>query len=156
MGKDLNEIKSVAHRYLFFTFRKRKERLQSTSVSESDLEAAAIQTAQDYEDAANEQFHKFKPASRMEFIHENNDGHSLKRHLDRNLLLLTKVKHSREWEVPSFLHCHGSTLRQVRWNIKELINFYLASSFSTYSRLYTVHPLLIFFSDCREMFKSLF
>ncbi|GLV43764.1 mitochondrial ribosomal protein L46 [Carabus blaptoides fortunei] len=64
--------------------------LKNADVNDVDLDVAAVQTAQDFEDACSEELGAFKFASRYTEADHKQDETSLQRKLDRHLVLLTQ------------------------------------------------------------------
>ncbi|KAL1138481.1 hypothetical protein AAG570_008544 [Ranatra chinensis] len=91
-----------------------KKKAESKVFSESDLDQAAQQTAQDFLDLSTEELQHFKQASRVGGDQENN-YRTTKRALDRNLLLLVseKVGDKEMWILPQGKRKEGETLRDT-------------------------------------------
>ncbi|GAB6021150.1 39S ribosomal protein L46, mitochondrial [Chamberlinius hualienensis] len=82
---------------------------------DEEAEGAALQTAQDLEDIWQAEFEKYAPVPRDTSGKgkHNEDVHSLKRLLDKNLILVVKSKKFGNWRLPSCLHQSGETIRQT-------------------------------------------
>ncbi|XP_058461984.1 large ribosomal subunit protein mL46 [Malaya genurostris] len=81
-----------------------------------DLDSEALkQTAQDLEDAYNDEFSKFTPASRVTDADKKNDVKSLERKLEETLILLTEQKLGDKsyYLLPQGRHVSGESLRQT-------------------------------------------
>ncbi|XP_013775908.1 39S ribosomal protein L46, mitochondrial-like [Limulus polyphemus] len=93
----------------------RAERIKKGEIDESDLDASSKQTAQDFEDAATEELHKFQVASRVTDADIKGDQHSLERKLDAHLLLVVKQKlgNDHRWVLPQCIRLEGETMRQA-------------------------------------------
>lgn len=92
---------------------RRKQKFKTGEFLEADLEASSIQTAQDFEDMTNDMLSQFKAAAHITKADECKDTRSLNRRLDRNLLLVLKMKHNGKWELPACMHRTGETLKQT-------------------------------------------
>jgi large subunit ribosomal protein L46 len=90
------------------------ELLKSKSV-DLDVDMALQQTAQDFEDAAVEEYNKFAFASRLTEADRTHDLQSLERKLDRHLLLLVQEKQwdQKVWILPQGLRMDGETMLQA-------------------------------------------
>jgi len=90
------------------------ELLKSKSV-DLDIDMALQQTAQDFEDAAVEEYNNFMFESRLTEADRANDLQSLERRLDRHLLLLVQEKQCDQnvWIMPQGLRMDGETMLQT-------------------------------------------
>ncbi|TGZ53104.1 large ribosomal subunit protein mL46 [Temnothorax longispinosus] len=97
-----------------YELKKEREEKQkkSTDVDDTDI---LVQTAQDFEDSYQEEFKNFKFAPRVTKFDEQNVTSSLKRKLDKNLLLLVqqKVGDLHYWIPPQDIRKEGETMRQT-------------------------------------------
>lgn len=93
----------------------RAEQLKAGTIDEADLDVAIAQTAQDFEDASQEELNQFKPASRVTEADLKDDRHSLERALDKYVMLVVKqsLNQSSPWIFPQTPHQSGETLRQT-------------------------------------------
>lgn len=89
------------------------EKLKTGSLD--DMDSAARQTAQDFEDACTEELNKYKPAPRQTLADINNDRKSTQRKLDSSLVFVIKQKlgNDYKWNLPQTVHREGETLRQT-------------------------------------------
>ena len=106
---------------------RRAERLasKSTEVDEKDLEHASKQTAQDFEDISAQELNAASFAGRTTKADKDNDVHSLKRCLDRRLMLVTKVPLGQEtchWLLPMILHSEDGTSQSLRQTAERAIS----------------------------------
>ncbi|XP_015603780.1 39S ribosomal protein L46, mitochondrial [Cephus cinctus] len=94
-----------------------KQLLQSQNQqnTEIDLDVVIKQTAQDFVDASEEEVKNFKFAPKITEADEKNVKTSLKRKLDKNLVLLVEqnVGNKTYWIPPQGLRSDGETLRQT-------------------------------------------
>ncbi|XP_053685206.1 39S ribosomal protein L46, mitochondrial [Sabethes cyaneus] len=93
-----------------------KRQTELLKAGKIDLDSEALkQTAQDLEDLYNEEFNKFKPASRVTEADKKNDVRSLQRKLEHTLILLTEQKlgDKNYYLLPQGLHTPGESLRQT-------------------------------------------
>lgn len=90
------------------------ELLKSKSM-DLDIEQTVQQTAQDFEDAAVDEYNKFVFGSRISEADKTNDLQNLERKLDRHLLLLVQQKHldQKIWALPQGLRKDGETMIQT-------------------------------------------
>ncbi|XP_032676935.1 39S ribosomal protein L46, mitochondrial [Odontomachus brunneus] len=97
--------------------RKEKElNQQNMNVKASeDMDFVSIQTAQDFEDSNQEELNNFKFAPTITKFDEQNKTSSLKRKLDKNLLLLVhqEVGDTHYWIPPQGIRHEGETMRQT-------------------------------------------
>jgi len=93
----------------------RSEQLKAGTLDDADLDVVAAQTAQDFEDASQEELLKFNPAPRKTESDLKDDRHSLDRALDRYLMLVINPKFGQNspWIFPQSEHQLGETLRQT-------------------------------------------
>lgn len=86
-----------------------------------DSDKRTHQTAQDFEDAAQDEYKKFKFASRITPADEKNDTKSLDRKLDYNLVLVIKEKLGKDlhWIFPQGIRRDGETMRQTAERVLE-------------------------------------
>ncbi|XP_065338120.1 large ribosomal subunit protein mL46 [Cloeon dipterum] len=89
--------------------------LKKGNASEADLEQATKATAQDFEDASQDEFAKFTFASRKNDPIIDEDARNIKRHLSKHLVLLTqqKVGSDSVWLLPQSVRKEGETMRQT-------------------------------------------
>jgi large subunit ribosomal protein L46 len=99
---------------------------------ENNPDAATRQTAQDFEDACNEEFHQFKPApkitgiiNKVDYYRSNSlnywklaedlsgDQKSTNRKLDKHLLFVVQEKDKKIWKLPESRWREGETLRET-------------------------------------------
>lgn len=88
-----------------------------------DIDATTKQTAQDFEDACNEELSKFKFASTITEDDKKNNTKSLDRKLNKHLVLVTEhvIGNKKYFLLPQSLRHDGETLRQViYYNLKLL------------------------------------
>uniref|UniRef100_A0A182Q6Y9 Large ribosomal subunit protein mL46 n=1 Tax=Anopheles farauti TaxID=69004 RepID=A0A182Q6Y9_9DIPT len=81
-----------------------------------DLDSEALkQTAQDLEDAYNEEYARFKPAPRVTEADRKNDVRSLDRKLEQTLVLLVEQKlgNKSHYLLPQGQHRKGESMRQT-------------------------------------------
>lgn len=107
------------------------EFLKSKSV-DLDVEQTLQQTAQDFEDAAVDEYNKFVFESRITEADKTNDLQSLERKLDRHLLLLVQQKQwdQKIWALPQGLRMDGETMLQTAERIlKEMCGVDLTVQF---------------------------
>uniref|UniRef100_A0A182SXB7 Large ribosomal subunit protein mL46 n=1 Tax=Anopheles maculatus TaxID=74869 RepID=A0A182SXB7_9DIPT len=93
-----------------------KQQLELLKAGKIDLDSEALkQTAQDLEDAYNEEFARFKPAPRVTEADEKNDIRSLDRQLEETLVLLIEQKLGTKshYLLPQGLHKKGESMRQT-------------------------------------------
>ncbi|XP_053673102.1 39S ribosomal protein L46, mitochondrial [Anopheles nili] len=93
-----------------------KRQLELLKAGKIDLDSEALkQTAQDLEDAYNEEFGRFNPASRVTEADTKNDVQSLDRKLEQTLILLVEQKLGMKshYLLPQGLHKTGESLRQT-------------------------------------------
>lgn len=93
-----------------------KRQAELLKAGKIDLDSEALkQTAQDLEDAYNDEFGKFKPAPRTTEADEKNDVKSLNRKLEETLVLLTEQKLGEKsyYLLPQGKHTAGESLRQT-------------------------------------------
>ncbi|PNF31154.1 39S ribosomal protein L46, mitochondrial [Cryptotermes secundus] len=90
------------------------ELLKSKSL-DLDIEQTLQQTAQDFEDAAVDEYNKFVFESRITEADKANDLQNLERKLDRHLLLLVQQKQwdQKIWALPQGLQKDGETMLQT-------------------------------------------
>ncbi|KAI5636135.1 39S mitochondrial ribosomal protein l46 domain-containing protein [Phthorimaea operculella] len=83
--------------------------------SDVDMDAVSKITAQDMEDAANEEYAQFKFASIETEADKKKDKSSTERHLQRHLVLVTPIKLGQDSKtlLPQGLWKEGETLRQT-------------------------------------------
>ncbi|XP_070157217.1 large ribosomal subunit protein mL46 [Polyergus mexicanus] len=94
----------------------KQEKSSSTdNLDDKDTDNILIQTAQDFEDNCQEELNNFKFAPRITKFDEQNITSSLKRKLDKNLLLLIqqKVGNTYYWIPPQGIRQEGETMRQT-------------------------------------------
>jgi len=91
--------------------KKREEDLKKGQLN-IDLDNVPQQTAQDFYDSATAELKAFKVSPRT--TPEENDLHSLNRHLDRHLLLIIseQIGNSPVWVLPQGKRLEGETMRQ--------------------------------------------
>lgn len=93
-----------------------KRQAELLKAGKIDLDSEALkQTAQDLEDAYNDEFSKFKPAPRVTEADKKNDLKSLNRKLEETLVLLTEQKLGDKSHLllPQGKHSAGESLRQT-------------------------------------------
>lgn len=93
-----------------------KRQAELLKAGKIDLDSEALkQTAQDLEDAYNDEFSKFKPAPRVTEADKKNDTSSLERKLEETLVLLAEQKLGEKsyYLLPQGQHVAGETLRQT-------------------------------------------
>ncbi|XP_001660444.2 39S ribosomal protein L46, mitochondrial [Aedes aegypti] len=93
-----------------------KRQAELLKAGKIDLDSEALkQTAQDLEDAYNDEFSKFKPASRITEADKANDLKSLNRKLEETLVLLTEQKlgDKKYFLLPQGKHSASESLRQT-------------------------------------------
>ncbi|XP_052894981.1 39S ribosomal protein L46, mitochondrial [Anopheles moucheti] len=93
-----------------------KQQLELLKAGKIDLDSEALkQTAQDLEDAYNEEFARFKPAPRVTEADQKNDIRSLDRKLEETLVLLVEQKLGTKshYLLPQGLHRQGESMRQT-------------------------------------------
>ncbi|XP_012233614.1 large ribosomal subunit protein mL46 isoform X2 [Linepithema humile] len=84
-------------------------------ISVDDEDVVLIQTAQDFEDSCQEELDSFKFAPTITKFDKENITSSLKRKLDKNLLLLIqqKIGNTNYWIPPQGIRKEGETMRQT-------------------------------------------
>ncbi|EGI68670.1 PREDICTED: 39S ribosomal protein L46, mitochondrial [Acromyrmex echinatior] len=94
---------------------KREKEEQKKSSSKEDTIETLIQTVQEFEDSSQEELNNFKFASTITKFDEQNVMSTLKRKLNKNLLLLVqqKVGNSHYWIPPQGIRKEGETMRQT-------------------------------------------
>uniref|UniRef100_A0A2M4BWS9 Large ribosomal subunit protein mL46 n=1 Tax=Anopheles marajoara TaxID=58244 RepID=A0A2M4BWS9_9DIPT len=93
-----------------------KRQLELLKAGKIDLDSEALkQTAQDLEDAYNDEYSKFKPAPRVTEADRKNDTQSLERKLEETLVLLVEQKlgNKNHFLLPQGLHKAGESLRET-------------------------------------------
>ncbi|XP_058831820.1 large ribosomal subunit protein mL46 [Topomyia yanbarensis] len=93
-----------------------KKQTELLKAGKIDLDSEALkQTAQDLEDAYNDEFSKFKPSPRVTEADRKNDVKSLQRKLEETLILLTEQKLGEKsyYLLPQGRHVAGESLRQT-------------------------------------------
>ncbi|XP_062544208.1 large ribosomal subunit protein mL46 [Armigeres subalbatus] len=93
-----------------------KRQAELLKAGKIDLDSEALkQTAQDLEDAYNDEFGKFSPAPRVTEADKKNDQKSLNRKLEETLVLLTEQKLGDKVHLllPQGKHSAGESLRQT-------------------------------------------
>uniref|UniRef100_A0A182V443 Large ribosomal subunit protein mL46 n=1 Tax=Anopheles merus TaxID=30066 RepID=A0A182V443_ANOME len=93
-----------------------KQQLELLKAGKIDLDSEALkQTAQDLEDAYNEEYARFKPAPRVTEADSKNDIRSLDRKLEQTLVLLVEQKlgSKSHYLLPQGLHRKGESLRET-------------------------------------------
>jgi large subunit ribosomal protein L46 len=92
----------------------RTELLKKKSV-DLDMDQTLQQTAQDFEDAAADEYNNFQFESRITEADKTNDLQSIERKLDRHLLLLVQQKHwdQKVWAMPQGMRMDGETMLQT-------------------------------------------
>ncbi|XP_067002676.2 large ribosomal subunit protein mL46 [Anabrus simplex] len=106
--------------------------LKLGELSEAEAEQAMKQTAQDFEDASQEELLNFKLADRVTEADKQNDTKSLDRKLDQHLVLVVQEKVGNEyhWLLPQGVREEGETMRQAAERIlKQKCGENLKSSF---------------------------
>lgn len=98
--------------------RHERELVQAENLKRGDVDLdadSAKQTAQDFEDACNDELEKFKFAPRKTIADTKNDGKSLNRKLDETLILIAQQKlgKSQVMCLPQGKWMEGETLRQT-------------------------------------------
>ncbi|CAL1684817.1 unnamed protein product [Lasius platythorax] len=93
----------------------REEKQKKSSVENVNADNILMQTAQDFEDSSQEELNNFKFAPRITKFDEENATSTLKRKLDKNLLLLIqqKVGNTYYWIPPQGIRKEGETMRQT-------------------------------------------
>ncbi|XP_072745472.1 large ribosomal subunit protein mL46 [Anoplolepis gracilipes] len=94
---------------------KQKKSRSASNVENENKNNISIQTAQDYEDSCQEELNNFKFAPKITKFDEQNITSSLKRKLDKNLLLLIqqKIGNTYYWIPPQGIRKEGETMRQT-------------------------------------------
>lgn len=93
-----------------------KRQAELLKAGKIDLDSEALkQTAQDLEDAYNDELSKFKPSSRLTEADKKNDVKSLNRKLEETLVLLMEQKLGEKnyYLLPQGKHVAGESLRQT-------------------------------------------
>uniref|UniRef100_A0A182WID6 Large ribosomal subunit protein mL46 n=1 Tax=Anopheles minimus TaxID=112268 RepID=A0A182WID6_9DIPT len=93
-----------------------KQQLELLKAGKIDLDSEALkQTAQDLEDAYNEEYARFKAAPRVTEADQKNDIQSLDRKLEETLVLLVEQKLGTKshYLLPQGLHRKGESMRQT-------------------------------------------
>ncbi|XP_057365601.1 large ribosomal subunit protein mL46-like [Daphnia carinata] len=82
---------------------------------ENNPDAATRQTAQDFEDACNEELNKFIPSPRITAEDLSGDRKSTNRKLDKHLLFVVQEKNEGKkiWKLPQAQWINGETLRET-------------------------------------------
>ncbi|KAI9560105.1 hypothetical protein GHT06_014115 [Daphnia sinensis] len=82
---------------------------------ESNADSATRQTAQDFEDACNEELSKFKPAPKITAEDLSGDRKSTNRKLDKHLVFVVQEKKEGKeiWKLPQAQWVDGETLRET-------------------------------------------
>ncbi|XP_018317811.1 39S ribosomal protein L46, mitochondrial, partial [Mycetomoellerius zeteki] len=117
--KFYNMLKKIEYENSFksdYELRKEKEREeQKNPSSKENTIKTLVQTAQDFEDSGQEELNNFKFAPTITKFDEQNVTSTLKRKLDKNLLLLVqqKVGNSHYWIPPQGIRKEGETMRQT-------------------------------------------
>lgn len=112
----LNEMEAErSHKSNHEIRRELDKALAKTQASDIDSDKTTHQTAQDFEDAAQDEYKKFKFANRTTQADEKNDTTSLDRMLDHSLVLLIKKQLGKDlhWIFPQGIHQEGETMRQT-------------------------------------------
>ncbi|KAK4029656.1 39S ribosomal protein L46, mitochondrial [Daphnia magna] len=89
--------------------------LAGENQDESNTDVATRQTAQDFEDACNEELSKFKPGSKITAEDLNGDLKSTNRKLDKHLVFVVQEKKEGKkiWKLPHAQWISGETLRET-------------------------------------------
>ncbi|XP_068968478.1 large ribosomal subunit protein mL46 [Bombus flavifrons] len=107
-----------------FEIRKQKDKHQRTQASDGKTDnIISKETMQDIEDSWEKEFKNFKFAPRISEVEEDNAVVSLKRKLDKNLMLLVeqKVGNSNFWIPPQSIRRHRETMIQTAYRtVQEL------------------------------------
>ncbi|XP_055608746.1 39S ribosomal protein L46, mitochondrial [Uranotaenia lowii] len=110
-----------------------KKQVELLKAGKIDLDSEALkQTAQDLEDAYNEELSKFQPAPRLTAADQKNDLTSLNRKLEETLFLLTEQKlgDKSHYLLPQGIHSPGESLRQTAERVlKEVVGDSLTVTF---------------------------
>lgn len=110
-----------------------KRQAELLKAGKLDLDSEALkQTAQDLEDAYNDEFNKFKPSLRITEADKNNDTKALNRKLEETLILLTEHKLGGKslYILPQGIHITGESMRQTAERVlKEAVGDDLPVSF---------------------------
>lgn len=95
--------------------KKRAKEVKAGNISITEMDKFPQQTAQDFLDASTEELNSFKFANRRNSENIENNLKSLKRALDRYLLLLIRenIGQKAQWILPQGKHIHGETLRDT-------------------------------------------
>ncbi|OAD57059.1 39S ribosomal protein L46, mitochondrial [Eufriesea mexicana] len=112
--KMLQQIEFEGSMISDFDIQKQKKRRQKSETFASQ-NMVSNQTIQDLEDSWEEELTKFKFASKINEIEEDNAVVSLKRKLDKNLILLVeqKIGDSNLWIPPQSVRKHRETMIQT-------------------------------------------
>ncbi|KAF4519492.1 hypothetical protein B566_EDAN010101 [Ephemera danica] len=88
------------------------ERIKKGQIDESEIEQTTMTTAQDFEDASQDELTNFKLAPRTT---DDSKKSSIDRKLDKHLLLLVKQKFGDKaiWVLPQEKRAEGETMRQA-------------------------------------------
>ena len=94
---------------------KLRAELLKNQAAEVDLDHAAMQTAQDFEDASTDEYSKFTPMSRVTEVDKTNNVNSPDRMLENHLLLIVhqKIGDQKIWIMPQGLRVDGETMLQT-------------------------------------------
>ncbi|XP_049942448.1 39S ribosomal protein L46, mitochondrial-like [Schistocerca serialis cubense] len=95
--------------------RKQAELLKKGDIKDVDLDQVVKQTAQDFEDACQEELNKFQSASRLTDADRKGNKKSLERCLSTTLMLLGQMKigNGHVWAFPQGVRVEGETMRQA-------------------------------------------
>ncbi|XP_071857071.1 mitochondrial ribosomal protein L46 [Bombus fervidus] len=128
-----------------FEIRKEKDKSQRTQTSAETTDIISKETIQDIEDSWEEELKNFKFASKISEVEEDNAVVSLKRKLDKNLMLLVEqnVGNSNFWIPPQSIRRHRETMIQTAYrSVQELcgndikVQFYGNAPIGFYQYMY--------------------
>lgn len=83
-----------------------------------DSEEVVIETALDFEEKCDAEFKKFNFGQREPTEADKNNFKTLKRVLNRKLILIVKNPETKEWELPTHQWTQGEPLRKVGDHVK--------------------------------------
>ncbi|XP_054168907.1 39S ribosomal protein L46, mitochondrial-like [Oppia nitens] len=113
---ELNNSLLSDHEMRHFADIERAKRIASgDKVDEKDLDAAAKQTAQDFEEFYVKLYDQFTKSSRITQADMTSDRKSLDRCLDKHLMLVCKqrIGQTDQWLLPQAIHTDGETMRET-------------------------------------------
>lgn len=112
--------------------RKQTELIKSGQLEDINVDTFAQKTAQDFEDASQEEREKFQPAQRIREADKQKNTRSLDRKLSERLLYLSELKigGKNTWVLPFSTRNDGETMRQTAERVlKEMCGNNLHVSF---------------------------